>query len=74
MTAHELAKKLLEGPDVEVCYVNRTYEESEVCIVDTIDKADFWQYQQWKDAPWSEPIDSEPHCADKRKIRLVKLS
>ena len=76
MTAHELARKLLEGPDVLVAYVNQTYDESEVCEVTQLSQATLWRArlvgEHWSD--WSEESPRGFEGVDKQSMQAVKLT
>ncbi len=73
MTAHELARKLLEGPDVLVFRDQGTgYAEWEPEEITLIEPATLWQYSSL--GVWSECLlDHEPKCAGKRSLQALRL-
>ena len=75
VTAHELARKLLEGPDHLVVYFNEAYDETTTESVDSLDHVTLWQVA-WNDREFDGGL-----CVDKpqnekltvRSIEAVRL-
>lgn len=78
MTAHELARKLLEGPDVPVVYHDHVgYEsETEIVQVDFTESVEVWQTKYCRSDDWSEFLERKPRneTLPVRSVQAVRLA
>jgi hypothetical protein len=72
MTAHELARRLLAGPDVLVVYFDHVgYElETEVAAVEALEPVELWQAKYCKGDDWRNPVDYKP--SERLPVRAVQ--
>lgn len=77
MTAHELARKLLEGPDFYVVYDMADgwygdYQETKLATIDTVELLKVWQVDYGHGQGWEGPLEEKPRDEprnEKRKVR-----